>query len=168
MTTPMPHSVSLQTTDRLFIGGEWIEPSTSARIDVVDPTTEEILFSVAEAREKDIDRAVGAARHAFDHGPWPRMRHAERAEVLRRIAVGLDSTRRRDRGHLDRADGRLACAGDLEHSSVRRPVPVLRRPCRPIPIRGAPRCLGGRAGHVGTGTGRESSVRSSPGTGRCS
>jgi aldehyde dehydrogenase (NAD+) len=88
--THAPHSVSLQTTDRLFIGGEWVEPSTSARIDVIDPTTEEILFRVAEARESDIDRAVGAARHAFDHGPWPRMHHAERAEVLRRIAAGLD------------------------------------------------------------------------------
>jgi aldehyde dehydrogenase (NAD+) len=88
--THAPHSVSLETTDRLFIGGEWVEPSTSARIDVIDPTTEEILFRVAEARESDIDRAVGAARHAFDHGPWPRMHHAERAEVLRRIAAGLD------------------------------------------------------------------------------
>jgi aldehyde dehydrogenase (NAD+) len=90
MTTAAPHSVSLHTVDRLFIGGEWVEPSTLASIDVIDPTTEQVLFRVAEARENDIDRAVAAARQAFDHGPWPRMRHAERAEVLRRMAAGLD------------------------------------------------------------------------------
>src|SRR3546814_13353008 len=50
------------------------------------PSTEEVYFTVAEAREADVDRAVAAAREAFDHGPWPRMRVAERADDLRRLS----------------------------------------------------------------------------------
>src|SRR5690606_25147234 len=55
-------------------------------INVVNPATEEIFLTVAEAQAADINRAVAAARHAFDHGPWPRMTHAQRAGYLREIA----------------------------------------------------------------------------------
>ena len=61
--------------DRFFIGGEWVEPSSTARIDVRDSATEEVFLSVAEAQVEDVDRAVAAARKAFDHGPWPRLSH---------------------------------------------------------------------------------------------
>jgi aldehyde dehydrogenase (NAD+) len=82
--------VRLRAADRFFIGGSWVKPSTTALIDVINPTTEELLFRVAEAQDDDIDRAVTAARAAFDQGPWPRLSHAERAGFLRRIATGLD------------------------------------------------------------------------------
>jgi len=72
--------------ERFFIGGEWVEPSSSARIDVRDSATEEVFLSVAEAQIEDVDRAVAAARKAFDHGPWPRMAHKERAAWLEKIA----------------------------------------------------------------------------------
>lgn len=72
--------------DRFFIGGEWVKPSSNARIDVRDSTTEEVFLSVAEAQVADVDRAVTAARKAFDDGPWPRMTHAERAAWLNKIA----------------------------------------------------------------------------------
>lgn len=72
--------------DRLFIGGDWVRPSSDSQIDVIAPATEELYVQVAEAQEADIERAVAAARHAFDKGPWPRMSHAERAEYLRKIA----------------------------------------------------------------------------------
>jgi acyl-CoA reductase-like NAD-dependent aldehyde dehydrogenase len=72
--------------DRFFIGGEWVEPSSRSRIDVRDSATEEVFLSVAEAQVEDVDRAVAAARKAFDDGPWPRMTHAERAGWLNRIA----------------------------------------------------------------------------------
>jgi aldehyde dehydrogenase (NAD+) len=81
--------VQLQHLDRFFIGGEWVEPSSDATITVTDSTTEASFFSVPEAQAADIDRAVGAARQAFDAGPWPRMSHAERAEYLRQIAAAL-------------------------------------------------------------------------------
>ncbi len=81
----------MQHPDRLFIGGEWVQPSTDATIDVVHSATEELLFRVAEAREEDVDRAVSAARSAFDEGPWPRMTHAERAEYLRAIGSAISA-----------------------------------------------------------------------------
>jgi len=74
---------------RLFIGGAWIEPSTSNRIRVVSPITEEVFAEVAEAVEADIDKAVRAARVAFDTGPWPRMAPAERAAKLRAMSAAL-------------------------------------------------------------------------------
>ena len=52
--------------------------------------TEEVFATVAEAQEVDVNRAVAAARKAFDHGPWPRMSHNERAEHMRTIADELD------------------------------------------------------------------------------
>ena len=77
-----------------FIGGEWVEPSSRSRIDVRDSATEEVFLSVAEAQVEDVDRAVAAARKAFDDGPWPRMTHAERAIWLSKIADAW--TRRAD------------------------------------------------------------------------
>ncbi|MDJ0491571.1 aldehyde dehydrogenase family protein, partial [Rhodococcus qingshengii] len=50
----------------LYIGGKWVEPATSATISVHSPTTEELIGSVPEAAEADIDKAVDAARSAFD------------------------------------------------------------------------------------------------------
>src|ERR1700730_2767135 len=79
----------LRYVDRFFIGGQWVQPSSDAKIDVIDSGTEELFFSVAEAQAADISRAVAAARQAFDEGPWPRMSHAQRAEYLRAIAAGL-------------------------------------------------------------------------------
>jgi acyl-CoA reductase-like NAD-dependent aldehyde dehydrogenase len=73
--------------DRFFIGGEWVEPSSRSRIDVRDSATEEVFLSVAEAQVEDVDRAVAAARRAFDDGPWPRMTHEERAAWLEKIAA---------------------------------------------------------------------------------
>jgi acyl-CoA reductase-like NAD-dependent aldehyde dehydrogenase len=72
--------------DRFFIAGGWVEPSSSSRIDVRDSATEEVFLSVAEAQVEDVDRAVAAARAAFDDGPWPRMAHAQRAVWLNKIA----------------------------------------------------------------------------------
>jgi acyl-CoA reductase-like NAD-dependent aldehyde dehydrogenase len=71
-----------------FIGGEWTSPSTPSMIEVFDSATEEPFLAVAEAQAADIERAVAAARQAFDHGPWPRMTPQARAPYLKRIAEG--------------------------------------------------------------------------------
>ena len=81
----------VRNTDRFFIGGEWVEPSTDAMIDVIDSGTEELFFRVAEAQADDMSRAVAAARQAFDEGPWPRMTHAERAVFLRALGAALQA-----------------------------------------------------------------------------
>jgi betaine-aldehyde dehydrogenase len=72
--------------DRLFIGGDWVAPEGTATIDVISPHTEEIVGRVPDGTPADMDRAVAAAREAFDHGPWPRMSMAERAEVVGKLA----------------------------------------------------------------------------------
>ena len=79
----------LHHADRFFIGGSWVNPSSTDTIEVTDSTNERVFLSVAEAKEADIARAVEAARRAFDDGPWPRMSHVERAGHLRAIADGL-------------------------------------------------------------------------------
>jgi aldehyde dehydrogenase (NAD+) len=79
----------MKSYDRLYIGGEWVEPSSSSTIDVVSPTTEEIVGRVPEAQNADVDRAVAAAKDAFEHGPWPRMTPAERATVLSKAAEAI-------------------------------------------------------------------------------
>jgi aldehyde dehydrogenase (NAD+) len=79
-------SVSLRHPDHFFIGGRWVKPSAKGSIDVRDSSTEEVFLTVAEAQAEDVDRAVAAARTAFDSGPWPRLSHAERADWLTRLA----------------------------------------------------------------------------------
>ncbi len=76
--------------DSLFIGGGWVKPSSADQITVIAPATEQIYLRVADAKEADIDRAVAAAREAFDRGPWPRMTHAQRAQYLRAMGQKLN------------------------------------------------------------------------------
>lgn len=73
--------------DRLFIGGQWVQPSSDAVIEVIAPATETVFLRVAEAQEDDIRLAVAAAREAFDRGPWPQLSHRERADYLRALAA---------------------------------------------------------------------------------
>jgi betaine-aldehyde dehydrogenase len=79
----------MKSYDRLFIGGDWVDPSSSATFDVVSPSSEELVGRVPEAQNADIDRAVAAAREAFDHGPWPHMAPADRALVLSKAADAI-------------------------------------------------------------------------------
>lgn len=69
-----------------FIDGNWVEPSSSSTFDVIDSTTEESFLTVAEAQAADAERAVAAARAAFDTGIWPRLSPAERGVWLGRVA----------------------------------------------------------------------------------
>jgi aldehyde dehydrogenase (NAD+) len=80
---------ALAHADRLLIDGEWVAPSSSSMVEMIDSSTELPWAKVAVAQEADMSRAIGAARHAFDRGPWPRLSPAERAEYLRRIAQEL-------------------------------------------------------------------------------
>jgi betaine-aldehyde dehydrogenase len=72
--------------DQLLIGGEWVAPASDRRFEVRSPATLEAVGSVPEAVEADVDAAVAAARHAFDHGPWPTTSPADRAKVIARFS----------------------------------------------------------------------------------
>ncbi|MBJ7337464.1 aldehyde dehydrogenase [Mycolicibacterium sp.] len=69
--------------DRVFLDGAWVSPSTDDQFDVRSPHDGRAVGSAPIASESDVDRAVAAARRAFDEGPWPRMTVAERIAALR-------------------------------------------------------------------------------------
>src|SRR5262245_63838405 len=72
-------------TGQIFINGKWQAPLTGETYAPINPATEEAITSVAKGDERDIDAAVGAARRAFDDGPWPRMSPHERGRIVWRL-----------------------------------------------------------------------------------
>jgi aldehyde dehydrogenase (NAD+) len=76
----------VQTYDRLFIGGDWVASTGAEAIDVISPSTEQVIGRAPEATADDVDRAVLAARAAFDEGEWPRLTPSRRAEYLTALA----------------------------------------------------------------------------------
>ena len=73
-------------THQLYINGEFVTPQSSATIDVLDPATGDVLARVADANAGDVDRAVRAARAAFDEGPWKDATAQDRGRVLFKLA----------------------------------------------------------------------------------
>jgi aldehyde dehydrogenase (NAD+) len=73
--------------DQLYIGGEWVEPAGEGSIEVVNPTTEEVVGRIPEGTAEDADRAVRAARAAFDS--WSQTSPEERARLCAAIAEKL-------------------------------------------------------------------------------
>lgn len=79
--------IELRDTYQLFINGEYSNSSNNAFFETHNPATGEVLASVAKATKEDVDRAVKAARIAFEKGKWPKLSQARRARVLNNIAA---------------------------------------------------------------------------------
>jgi len=75
----------------LYIGGEWVPSQSRDTIEVIGASTEEPLGRVPDASQADVDRAVAAARKAFDSGPFPDWTPAERADALSRLSKALQA-----------------------------------------------------------------------------
>src|SRR5438067_1119408 len=75
--------------DKLFIDGRWADPMGDETLSVISPFTEQLVARVPAASPADADKAVAAARAAFDHGPWPLMSLEERVEVLGRASAAM-------------------------------------------------------------------------------
>ncbi len=71
----------------LFIGGEWVAPTCGDTFEVISPLTGQPIAEVPAPTRADVDRAVAAAREAFDEGPWPRLAPGERIAVIRELAA---------------------------------------------------------------------------------
>jgi acyl-CoA reductase-like NAD-dependent aldehyde dehydrogenase len=82
--------MSARWTFDLFVDGEWTG-GEGGEIEVIDPATEEVIGAVPDASTKDAQRAMEAARKAFDQGPWPWMKPSERAAALVRMAESLEA-----------------------------------------------------------------------------
>ncbi|MEO8465753.1 MAG: aldehyde dehydrogenase family protein [Gammaproteobacteria bacterium] len=80
----------LRRPARLLIGGEWVQSESSVRIPVIDPATGVEIASIADANRADVDKAVAAAREAFERGAWTKMLPAEREALIWRLSDLID------------------------------------------------------------------------------
>jgi acyl-CoA reductase-like NAD-dependent aldehyde dehydrogenase len=83
----MAVAAELQVRDKLFIGGEWVDPAGSETLDVINSSTEEVMGRIPQGTPEDVDRAVKAARAAFES--WSQTPLVERQALVRAIAAGL-------------------------------------------------------------------------------
>jgi aldehyde dehydrogenase (NAD+) len=86
-TLPMPtESQTGPAATKLLINNRWVPSESGKTFATVNPSTGEEICQVAEADAADVDKAVQAARRAFDQGPWKKMRASERGRMLHRLA----------------------------------------------------------------------------------
>jgi len=71
---------------RMYVNGEFVESQSGKYSPIIDPSTEDVLAEVPDADEKDVNRAVAAAKAAFDSGAWPQTTAQERGRILFRLA----------------------------------------------------------------------------------
>ena len=71
---------------KMLVGGEWVSARSGKTFESINPYTGRVWATAPEAGEEDVDRAVRAAREAFDEGPWGKMTGTERARLIRRLA----------------------------------------------------------------------------------
>ena len=71
---------------QLLIAGKFVDAASGETFTTTDPATNKVIAQVAKAGKEDVDRAVAAARTAFDEGPWPRMSPYERGRVIQKLA----------------------------------------------------------------------------------
>jgi phenylacetaldehyde dehydrogenase len=81
-----PTAAFLSHSHKLLIDNEWVDAASGKTFPVYNPATGSVLTEVAEADKEDVDRAVRAARRAFDGGPWHRMAGSRRSRLLWRLA----------------------------------------------------------------------------------
>ncbi|HKP87594.1 MAG TPA: aldehyde dehydrogenase family protein [Blastocatellia bacterium] len=79
----------MKVYDKLYVNGEWVEPAGSGVLEVINSTTEEVMGRIPEGTPEDVDRAVAAARAAFDS--WSTTSAEERAGFLQRVSQGLSA-----------------------------------------------------------------------------
>lgn len=76
---------------KMLINGEWVETASGKTFEVLNPATGQVIAHVAEGGKEDIDRAVRAARQAFETGPWSKITPSERGKLLWRLADLLEA-----------------------------------------------------------------------------
>lgn len=104
---------------QLFIGGKFVNSSENKTFETINPHNEKVITRVQEATNTDVDRAVEAARKAFDTGPWRKMSAADRSTLLHRF-VDLIEKNRSELSMLEALDNgkhsKIAFDADLQAS----------------------------------------------------
>lgn len=85
-TITRPRSLPQIRQTGCFINGEWVPAASGKTFQTINPATEEVICEVAEGDAEDVDRAVKAARRAFDEGPWRRMDARDRGALIYKLA----------------------------------------------------------------------------------
>ncbi|NOZ42576.1 MAG: aldehyde dehydrogenase family protein [Alphaproteobacteria bacterium] len=91
-TTGYPGNLNAKTREfissprKILLNGHWVDAASGKTFDTLDPATGKVIISVAEGDREDIDRAVKAARAAFEDSPWSRMQPGQREKVMHRLA----------------------------------------------------------------------------------
>ncbi len=93
----------LDADKRLLIAGDWTDASSEALIDVVNPADGARISGISDAAQQDVDKAVAAARAAFESGPWPEMKPGERSRLIYKIADAMEA-RAEDLAQLETLD----------------------------------------------------------------
>src|SRR6266487_6851325 len=86
---------------KLLINGKWVDSASGKTFPTINPSTGEVITQVAESDAPDVDKAVAAARGAFDKGPWRKMSAAERGVLMYKLADLIEK-------HADEI-GRASC-----------------------------------------------------------
>jgi phenylacetaldehyde dehydrogenase len=81
-----PTATFLSHPRKLLVDGELVVAASGKTFSVYNPATGTVLAQVAEADKEDVDRAVRAARRAFDEGPWRKMTGSERGRLMWKLA----------------------------------------------------------------------------------
>jgi phenylacetaldehyde dehydrogenase len=81
-----PVEAFLARKPQLFIGGEWVEPQTDKTLPVIDPSTGATIAAIPDSSDEDVNRAVGAARVAFDDKRWTGLPPIARESMIHRLA----------------------------------------------------------------------------------
>jgi len=84
-TAAMQPEIKIGPT-KLLINGKWVDSVSGKTFPTINPSTGEAITQVAEADAADVDKAVAAARAAFDKGPWRKMSASQRGVLMNRLA----------------------------------------------------------------------------------
>jgi aldehyde dehydrogenase (NAD+) len=108
---------------QMFIDGQWVAAATGATYGVPNPATEETVGTAPDATAADMERAIAAARRAFDEGPWPRTSRQDRARALGAIADGMERRKEELRRLVIAEAGAAWITHDIQ---IEQPIRMLR------------------------------------------
>ena len=140
--------LALKNAGSLYLNGEWVE--VAERIEVINPADETVIALVPQGGLGHVDAAIGAAREAFDRGPWPRLPQSRRQAILNAF---LDAAERRrdeivalivaEAGATQALAGFMQFAIPIQHA--RHSIALSGRPTMtPLPVEAVPNAAGGQ------------------------
>ncbi|HEY2584444.1 MAG TPA: aldehyde dehydrogenase family protein [Tepidisphaeraceae bacterium] len=83
--TAGPRGVKIRQT-RMLIDGKWVDSASGKTFETLNPATGQVIANVAEGDRADVDKAVKAARRAFEEGPWRKMSARDRGRLMHKLA----------------------------------------------------------------------------------